>query len=97
MKTEYSKAFEKTVRKLSGKVLNSVREAILEAKEAKTIEELSDCKKLKTYKNVYRKRIGNLRAFFLLKLGDTIMFEYLVPRGQAYDKKMLNKLRDKDG
>lgn len=96
MKVEYSRAFKKAVRKLSGKVLNSVREAIVEAKDVENIEQLSDCKKLKTYKSVYRKRIGDLRAFFLLKVGDTIMFEYLVSRGQAYNKKILDNLRDKD-
>lgn len=34
MRTEYSKEFEKSVRKLSGKTLNSVRNTILEVKGA---------------------------------------------------------------
>ena len=32
MRTKYSKEFEKSVRKLSGKTLNSVRNTILEVK-----------------------------------------------------------------
>lgn len=46
MKVEYSKDFEKTVRKLSGKMLDSVREVIREVKNAECIEQITDCKKL---------------------------------------------------
>ena len=38
MKTKYSKDFEKSVRKLSGKTLNSVRNMILEVKNASCLE-----------------------------------------------------------
>ncbi len=99
MKVDYSKAFTKAVKKLSGKMLESVKNAIIEIKEAEFIEQVTDCKKIQTYDNVYRKRIGDLRAFMILHIkvdGDKIDFEYLVPRGQAYDKKMMNNLRKKD-
>lgn len=49
MKVEYSKAFVKAVRKLSGKVLDSVRNAIQGVMEARCIDEITDCKKLVGY------------------------------------------------
>jgi mRNA-degrading endonuclease RelE of RelBE toxin-antitoxin system len=99
MRVEYSKAFIKVVGKLSGKVLNSVKAVILEVKEAGNVDQISNCEKLKTYDNVYRIRIGSLRAFFVLHIhveADMVIFEYLVPRGQAYTKKILDNLRGKD-
>ena len=43
MKVEYSKAFVKAVRKLSGKMLDSVRNAIQEVIEARCIDEIRNC------------------------------------------------------
>lgn len=99
MRVEFSKEFEKSVRKLSGKILESVREAIQEVINAQNIEELTDCKKLVDYDFIYRLRIGNYRAFFSFHVqieNDCVMFLYIVPRGQAYDKKMENNLQRKD-
>ena len=69
MKVDYSKAFIKASKKLSGKTLDNLR------------------------------RIGNYRAFFtcLIEVVDGVVkFEYLVSRGQAYSKEMIQKLRSKD-
>lgn len=99
MKVRYSKSFEKSVRRLSGKILESVRRVIVEVKTADNVREITDCKKLVGYKSVYRIRIGDYRAFFTLHveiIGDTVFFEYLSPRGEAYGKEMQRKLRDKD-
>ena len=99
MKIKYSKEFEKSVRKLSGKTLNSVRNTIQEVKRADSLDEISDCKKLVGYNNVYRIRIGSLRAFFLFHIeiiDDFVFFKYLVPRGEAYDKKNAELLRKAD-
>ena len=99
MRVEFSKEFEKAVRKLSGKMLDSVRQAVQEVINAENIEELTDCKKLVDYEFIYRLRIGNYRAFFyfFLQIVDNcVMFLYLVPRGQAYDKKMEKNLQRKD-
>jgi mRNA-degrading endonuclease RelE of RelBE toxin-antitoxin system len=99
MKVEYSKAFVKAVKKLSGKMLDSVKRTILEVKKAENIAQLSNCEKLVGYKNIYRLRIGDLRAFFYMRIdvkGNTVIFEYLVPRGQAYDKKIHDHLKKKD-
>lgn len=99
MKVEYSKAFVKAVKKLSGKMLDSVKKTILEVKKAENVGNLNNCEKLVGYKNVYRLRIGDLRAFFFLRLevdNNTVVFEYLVPRGQAYNKKIHDQLKKKN-
>ena len=99
MKIQYSKDFEKSVRKLSGKTLNSVKNMILEVKNATGLDEITDCKKLVGYDNVYRIRIGSLRAFLIFHIqiiDDYVFFKYLVPRGEAYDKKYKEKLREDD-
>ena len=99
MRVEFSKEFEKAVRKLSGKMLDSVRQMIQEVIDAKSIEELTDCKKLVDYDFIYRLRIGSYRAFFSFHvqiIDDCVQFLYLVPRGQAYDRKMGKNLQRND-
>lgn len=99
MNVEYSKPFLKAVDRLSGKMLTSVLNMLREVKKAHTIEEISDCTKLVGYKSIYRIRIGDYRAFFTFYVKiqeDTIMFEYLISRGEAYNKKIESSLRKKD-
>ena len=96
MNVEYSKDFEKSVKKLSGKMLDSIRRVIAEVKNAESIKETTDCKKLIGYRNVYRIRIGDYRAFFTFHIeivNDTVIFRYLVSRGEAYAKKMDESLK----
>jgi mRNA-degrading endonuclease RelE of RelBE toxin-antitoxin system len=96
MKVEYSKSFVKAVNKLSGKQLQSVRDVIAEVKNAEVLEDITDCKRLVGYNNVYRIRIGGYRAFFTFHIevvDGVVMFHYLVARGQAYDKKMETELK----
>ena len=96
MKVAYSKSFEKAVRRLSGKMLESVRSVIIEVKQAEDIKQVTDCKRLVGYKNIYRIRIGDYRAFFTFHveiIDDVVFFEYLVSRGEAYGKKMETSLK----
>ena len=96
MKVGYSKHFEKSVRKLSGKTPDSVRRVIIEVKNANNLKQITDCKQLVGYKNVYRIRIGDYRAFFTLHLtivDDLVFFEYLFSRGKAYGQKMEEALK----
>ena len=96
MNVEYSKDFEKSVKKLSGKMLGSIRKVITEVKNAENIKEITDCKKLVGYRNVYRIRIGDYRAFFTFHIeivNDTVIFRYIVSRGEAYAKKMDESLK----
>ena len=90
MNVEYSKDFEKSVKKLSGKMLDSIRRVITEVKNAENIKEITNCKKLVGYRNVYRIRLGDYRAFFTFHVeivNGTVIFRYLVSRGEAYAKK----------
>lgn len=99
MKVEYSKDFVKSVRKLSGKTLDSVRRTIQEVIDAPSPEQITNCRKLVSFRNIYRIRIGDLRAFFSIHIhitGDTVFFEYLISRGEAYSKGMIGRLREKD-
>ena len=99
MNVEYSKDFGKAVKKLSGKMLDSVRKMITEVKNAESIKEITDCKKLVGFRNVYRIRIGDYRAFFTFHIeivNDTVFFRYLVSRGEAYDKKTQTELKRVD-
>ena len=64
MNVDFSKDFSKSVRKLSGKILQSVIAAIDEVKAAKSIEQIANCKKIESLNSVYRIRIGDKRAFF---------------------------------
>ena len=96
MNVEYSKDFKKSVKRLSGKMLDSVRRVVEEVKNAESLKDITDCKKLVGYRNVYRIRIGDYRAFFTFHIeiiNDTIIFRYLVPRGEAYDKKAQKELK----
>ena len=96
MNVEYSKDFEKSVKKLSGKMLDAIRRVITEVKTAENIKDITDCKKLVGYRNVYRIRIGDYRVFFTFHIeivNDTVIFRYLVSRGEAYAKKMDESLK----
>lgn len=49
MKVDYSKEFEKSLKKLSGKMLDSIRRVITEVKQAENIKDITDCTKLVGY------------------------------------------------
>lgn len=99
MEVRFSKDFEKAARRLSGKRLKSLISAIDEVRASSSVLSISDCKKLETFNSVYRIRVGSYRAFFVLHIrieGDMVIFEYLLPRGEAYGKKSLDRLRNRD-
>ena len=99
MIVRYSKEFSKAALKLSGKLRKSLVAVIEEVIIASSVEEITDCKKIETLNSVYRIRIGDRRAFFVLHIeieGEVVFFEYLVSRGEAYDKKNMEKLRRRD-
>lgn len=99
MKVDYSKDFEKSLKKMSGKMLESVCRVIKEVKEAEDIKDITDCKKLIGYRSIYRIRIGDYRAIFTFHIeivNDTVKFKYLVSRGEAYGKKVKSELKRLD-
>ncbi len=101
MKVKFSSCFIKASKKLSGKMLESLKRTITEVKTAEDIQSITDCKKLVGYRKIYRIRIGDYRALFTLEIeisGDTVFFQFLTPRGEAYGKKIKTELKriDKD-
>ena len=96
MKVRYSKSFTKAVDRLSGKQLKSVLGVIEEVKATGRLEDVTDCMRLVGYRNIYRIRIGSLRAFLTLHIeimGGVAHFQFLVSRGQAYTKKTETELK----
>jgi len=99
MKVDFSKDFTKSLDKLSGNIHHSVVESINDVIDAQCLEDISNCRKIESLNNVYRIKIGSKRAFFVLHIqidGDLVKFEYLVSRGEAYDKKNMERLRKRD-
>jgi mRNA-degrading endonuclease RelE of RelBE toxin-antitoxin system len=99
MNFKLSKDFSKSLERLNGKELKSALNVLDEVSTAASIFDISDCKKLTNFQNVYRIRIGSRRAFFTFHIeiiDDVVFFRYLTSRGQAYDKAMERLLREKD-
>ena len=67
MKVEFSSTFIKAARKLSGKMLESLKRTILEVKAAEDIKQITDCKKLVGYSiippwSLYQKPIHKIHV-----------------------------------
>ena len=99
MRVKFSKAFEKASKRLPNKVFTNLQKALQEVKQAQSIDDISNCIKMVGFQYAYRIRVGSHRAFFIFHveiIDDVVRFEYLIPRGQAYDKKNMDNLRGKD-
>lgn len=99
MEIEYSREFIKNAKLLTGKLRESLQQVIMEVKNATDVHQLSDCKRLKGFKSIYRIRLGDSRVFFQfhVKIANGKVFFILISnRGQAYSKEMEKKLRNLD-
>ena len=97
MNLKFSKEFEKSAKKLSGKYKESLKNLILEIRAAQSVDDIGNCKKLIGYNSIYRIRLGDFRVFFLLKIVElTVFLKYLVSRGDAYSKEYQEKLKRND-
>ena len=100
MKVKYSKEFQKNVLKQSGKIQISIAKAIREVIVANSLNEITNCKKLTGLDNIYRIRIGSLRAVFLFHIlineNGEVCFLNILPRGQVYDKRNFESFKNKD-
>lgn len=99
MKVILTKDFRKVMHKQSGKMLDSIRRAVQEAQDARSLSDITDIKKIVGLHTIYRKRIGSMRAFLTINIeivDDTVIFRYLVNRGEAYSKEMMQKLSNID-
>ena len=73
MKVDYAKEFEKSLKKLSGKMLDSIRRVITEVKQAENIKDITDCTKLVGYSNIVR-----IRFHFLSFMGQVSQVQKLM-------------------
>ena len=95
MIVEYSKRFIKQAEQLDKKTRKALATVILKTKEAKSLADIPNCIKLSGYKKVYRIRISNHRAIFVQEINDTLFFEFVVSRGEVYNKRYKDLLKDK--
>ena len=97
MNVKFSKEFEKSAKKLSGKYKESLKNVIVEIRTAQSVGDIGNCRKLIGYNSVYRIRLGNYRVFFLLEMVEqTVFLKYLVSRGEAYSKGYQERLGHND-
>ncbi|WP_211638161.1 type II toxin-antitoxin system RelE family toxin, partial [Porphyromonas levii] len=88
MKVDYSKTFIKQAMKLDKVTKSLLQKSVTETKEASSLSETGNCIKMSGYKSVSRIRISDHRAIFVHVDDEAIFFEYIVTRGQAYDKEV---------
>jgi len=89
MIVNYSKSFEKTVDKLSGKMLESIKDVIKEVKKAVCLSEIKNCKKIKGFSNVYRIRTG----YYKIKVNRLVVNATIAFRKLLTDKRFVFFLR----
>jgi mRNA-degrading endonuclease RelE of RelBE toxin-antitoxin system len=63
MKLAYTTSFERSFKKLSASTQNTIKEAINEMRNASSLHEICDVKKIIS-SDFYRKKIGNYRLLF---------------------------------
>lgn len=89
MRVEFSKDFQKSANKLSGKMKESLAKVIAEVSSAQSVSEIMDCKSIQNAPSIYRIRIGSKRAFFhygIIVEEGVATFIRLLNRGEAYSK-----------
>jgi mRNA interferase RelE/StbE len=69
MKIEIHSAFVKAAKKLSPELQHKIAEIIEQIQAAKSIREISNCKKLTGYKTAYRIKFESYRIGFFLQKG----------------------------
>ncbi len=88
MKILFEDAFYKDLKKLNNKALHhKISEIIIRVKTANTIFEIPNIKKLRSYKNYFRIRIGDYRLG-LEVVDDTVIFVRFLHHKVEYPPKM---------
>ncbi len=85
MNLEISKAFVKDVEILPGQTKRMILSVIEEIQAARTLYDLTDCKKLQGVEDLYRIRMGNYRITFEY-LASSVILKRVLPRGKIYKK-----------
>jgi mRNA interferase RelE/StbE len=84
MKVQYLKRFSKDLDNLTKpKDKNVVLQVILSIKDAKTLADISNIKKLTGFSNAYRVRVGDYRIGIFVE-GDTVQFARIAHRKDIY-------------
>ena len=84
METYFEASFEKDLKKLKDRTaLQTVKEIIAEVKQANTIRDIANLKKLKGYEIYYRIRFGRYRMGLEIT-NDTVIFVRCLHRKDLY-------------
>ena len=84
MLIKFEKSFYKDIKRLNNPdVAKKLKETLILFENAKSLNEIQNIKKLKTYKIYYRLRIGNYRLGFSFE-NETITFIRFLPRKDIY-------------
>lgn len=84
MKTEFKASFLKAIKKLDNNQLKTdIANAIINVESAEILQQISQLKKLKGYKQYYRIRIGNYRIGIKIE-SDNVFFVDVGHRSNIY-------------
>lgn len=83
MKYDYENSYLRDAKKLPESLREPLQNVILSVKEAKTLKDIPNLKKLSGYNNVYRIRIGDYRIGLYTE-GDILIFARILPRKEIY-------------
>ena len=84
MLIKFEKSFYKDINKLNNpSIAKKLKQTLILFENSKSLNEIQNIKKLKTYKIYYRLRIGNYRLGFSFE-NETITFIRFLPRKDIY-------------
>jgi len=83
MRVEIRSSFVKSAKRLPPALKNKVADIIAEMETAKSIRELSNCKKMTGYKTAYRIKLEDYRIGFFYETG-SIDLTTVMPRKDIY-------------
>ena len=84
MNTAFEASFEKDLEKVKDRtILQAIKESIIDVKQAKTIRDMSNVKKLKGYETYYRIRCGRYRIGVEI-IEHTVIFTRCLHRKDIY-------------
>ncbi|MCO5232848.1 MAG: type II toxin-antitoxin system RelE/ParE family toxin [Chitinophagales bacterium] len=83
MLVEIKSSANKDVKKLPKNIKADIKALVLNMMDAKTLNDLTHLKKLKTYKDAYRIRVGDYRLGFFYR-DDKIIISRILHRKEVY-------------
>lgn len=83
MKFEVQKSFAKDATKLQANLKDQLSKVIAQIEAAKTLSQISNCKKMKGHKNAYRIKFGHYRIGFYFE-NNVIELSRILARKDIY-------------